>query len=107
MERKIRFIDDHTGREASFMSPVIGVWRNQRNGRVGLALKGLHCINALYIAKDGNLHLSQWSIGPTATKEEIEKGEMDSTIGQWVLEKMPLEEIYAVVKEAGQTSPVF
>ena len=105
--KKVILIDDHTGKPAEFMSPIIGIWKNTKNGKVGLALGGLHCVNALYITEDGNLHLSQWSIGPTARAEEIEKGEMDSVVGLWKLEKMPLEEIYNAVKEAGQTSPVF
>jgi len=79
-----KFIDDHNGgREADFVSPVIGVWRNENNGKVGLALGGLHCINELYIDENGDLHLSTESIGPTALFENIEKGEISSTVGIW------------------------
>jgi len=98
-----KFIDDHNGgREADFVSPVIGVWRNKDDGRIGVALGGMHCINELYIDEDGDLHLSTESIGPTAIDDNIARG----VLGAWKLERMSLNKIYKTVKEAGQISPV-
>jgi len=100
--KEFRFIDDHTGEKADFN--VIGIWR--KGGKIGLAIDGIHCINGLYVDEDENLHLSTWSIGPTALDGDIARGELESTSGTWKLEKMSLNKIYETVKEAGQTSPV-
>jgi len=89
-------IDDHTGEKIDY--DIIGVWSDGR--RYALAMDCIHSLNKIYIGEDGELHLSDWSIGPTAHHNDINKGVVHGTFDSWKLIKLPIEEIYERVREA-------
>jgi hypothetical protein len=93
----VKLIDDHTGKK--YTGNVIGVWINEKRKGIGLAVGRLHSINKLYIDENGDMHLSSESIGPAALPEDIERGEVSSIFGPWVLKRMPVEKIYELVKD--------
>ena len=97
--KNFKFIDDHTGEEANHK--VIGVWRNQSNGKMALAINAsVYSLNGLYIDEDGNLHLSRMSIGPVAHTQDIEKEKIEDGKNTWELVRLPLNSIYRRVKRA-------
>jgi hypothetical protein len=74
-ETEPKIIDNHNGKEVKYN--VVGLWVNDEKKQIGLAIDEMHCINEIYIDKDGLVRLSVRSIGPVVNKEDIERGEKD------------------------------